>query len=84
MTLATRQKLALNQPLELTVNAGGLLDALGRPLDGGANAVAILSKGGSTVSIAVPLARSSRLAARAVDAVLQEGFRPDGRSGAGG
>jgi len=32
--LVTRKPLVLNPPLRLTLNAGGLLDSLGRPLDG--------------------------------------------------
>ncbi len=34
VTLVTRNPLVLNPPLKLTVNAGGLLDMLGRPIDG--------------------------------------------------
>jgi hypothetical protein len=43
VTLITRKPLVLNPPLRLTVNAGRLLDNLGRPLCG--NCVATLSKG---------------------------------------
>ena len=46
VTLTTAKKLTLNPPLRLSVNAGGLLDNLGRPLDGngqpGGNFVTIL------------------------------------------
>ena len=66
VTLTTRKALVLKQPLKLTVNATSLLDALGRPLDGGVNFVATLSKNGATVTSAVPLDRASRLSGRAV------------------
>ena len=55
VTLRTRSPLVLNPPIELTIKAVRLLDALGRPLDGnysgqsGANFVAVLSKGGISV-----------------------------------
>jgi hypothetical protein len=71
----------LNLPLELTVNAATLLDALGRELDGddsgqsGANFTAVLSKAGTTVTSARPLARLGRLSSHAVDAVLEAGLR---------
>ena len=56
VTLVTRKKLALNPPLELTVRAASLFDALGRELDGndsghsGANFTAVLSKAGTRVT----------------------------------
>ena len=56
VTLVTRTALASNPPLQLTITAARLLDALGRPLDGndsgqpGANFVARLSKTGVTVT----------------------------------
>jgi MBG domain (YGX type) len=62
VTLVTRKKLALNPPLELTVRAASLLDALGRELDGndsghsGANFMAIFSKAGTSVTSAMALA----------------------------
>ncbi len=37
VTLTTRKALVLNPPVKLTVNAAGLFDLLGRPLDGGMN-----------------------------------------------
>ncbi len=58
VTLLTSKKLALNPPLDLTVHASSLLDALGRQLDGngsghqGANFTAVLSKSGTTVTSA--------------------------------
>ena len=58
VTLLTRKKLALNPPLKLTVKAAGLLDALGRELDGndsgqpGANFTAVLSNAGTKVTSA--------------------------------
>jgi hypothetical protein len=50
VTLLTRKALVLNPPLELTVRAASLLDALGNPLDGGVNSVATLTKTGATVA----------------------------------
>ena len=44
VTLTLRKSLALSAPLELTVKAAGVLDALNRPLDDGANFVAILGR----------------------------------------
>jgi len=76
VTLTTRKALVLSPPLKLTVKAASLLDVLGRPVDGGANIVATLSKSGATVTSAVPLVRASGLSARALDAVLGAGFRP--------
>jgi len=55
VTLFTRKPLAFNPPLQLTIIAANLLDALSRPLDGnnsgqpGANYVATLSKSGITI-----------------------------------
>ena len=52
--LVTRKPLVLNPPLKLTINAAGLLDTLGRPLDGdhdgqpGGNFAASLRKNGVT------------------------------------
>ncbi len=77
VTLTTRKALVLSPPLHLTVTAAGLLDALGRPLS--TNYVATLTKGGATVSSAVPLVQAKGLSGRVVDAVLGEGFRPEAR-----
>ncbi len=77
VTLTTRKALVLNPPLELTITAAGLLDALARPL--GANYVAKLTKGGATVASAVPLVKAKGLSAAVVDAVLGAGFRPETR-----
>ena len=77
VTLLTRKKLALNPPLDLTVQAASLLDAQGRQLDGnnsgrpGANFTAALSKAGATVTSA----RIGGLSSHAVDAVLAAGLR---------
>jgi hypothetical protein len=49
VTLMTRKALVFSSPLQFTVKAAGLLDAMGNPLDGGANAVFILSKSGATM-----------------------------------
>jgi hypothetical protein len=76
VTLTPRKPLVLNPPLTLTVEALGLPDALGRPLDLGTNFVAVLSDSGVTIPSAVPLVRSSGLTAAAVDAVLEAGWRP--------
>jgi len=50
VTLTTRKPLVLNPPIKLTVVAASLLDTLGRPLNGGTNVVATLSKTGVTVN----------------------------------
>jgi hypothetical protein len=81
VTLRTRKTLALNPPLELTVKAASLLDALGRELDGndsgqsGANFMAVLSKAGTSVTSARALARIGGVSAHAVDAALEAGLR---------
>ncbi len=81
VTLLTRKTLALKPPLELTVKAASLLDALGRELDGndsgrsGANFTAVLSKAGTSVTSTRPLARIGGLSSHAVDAVLEAGIR---------
>ena len=77
VTLTTRKALVLNPPLKLTGKALNLLDALGRPLNGGVNFVAVLSKAGITVTSAAPLARPIGLTAAAVDAVLETMARPE-------
>ena len=83
VTLLTRKKLALNPPLDLTVKATSVLDALGRELDGndsgqpGANFTAVLSKAGTSGTSARALARIGGLSSRAVDAVLKAGLRGD-------
>ena len=51
VTLTTRNALVLNPPLKLTGKALNLLDALGRPLNGGVNFMAVLSKAGTTVTM---------------------------------
>ncbi len=51
VTLTTRKALVFSSPLEVTVKAAGLLDAMGNPLDGGANAVFMLSKSGATMTM---------------------------------
>ncbi|MFI5461177.1 MAG: MBG domain-containing protein, partial [Isosphaerales bacterium] len=81
VTLTTRKPLVLNPPIKLTVVAASLLDTLGRPLNGGTNSVAILSKSGASVTNAVSLARTDRLSVHAVDALLEAGFSPDLRRG---
>ena len=53
VTLTTRKPLVLSPPLELTVKATSLLDALGRPLNSGANMEATLKKSGGVVMSAV-------------------------------
>lgn len=58
VTLTTRKALVLSSPLKLTVSAGGFLDAQGQPLDGGMTVVALLSKGGSTVTNAATFMRA--------------------------
>jgi hypothetical protein len=62
VTLLTRKPLALNPPLDLTVKAASLMDALGLALDGdnsglsGASFTAVLSKSGTRVTSARALA----------------------------
>jgi hypothetical protein len=73
VTLTTKKALVLNPPVQLTVKAGSLLDSYGRPLDGGTNSVAVLSKSGVKVTSAVPLVRSRALH---IDALFARG---DGR-----
>ncbi len=78
VTLLTRNPLVLNPSLLLTVRAASLLDALGRELDGndsgqsGTNFTAVISKAGTSVTSARPLARIARLSSQAVDAVLEK------------
>jgi len=79
VTLTTRKALVLNPPLTLTIKAAGLLDALGRPL--ASNGVAKLTKGGATITSAVPSVQARGLSAHTVDAVLGAGFRPSGKKG---
>jgi hypothetical protein len=74
VTLTTSKALALSPPVELTITAAGLLDALGRPLS--ANYSATLSKVGTPViPTAAALLRASALSGEAVDAVLDGGLR---------
>ena len=80
VTLLTRKTLALNPPLELTVKAPSLLDALGRQLDGndsgqpGANFTAVLSKAATKITSASALAQVGGLPSRPVNAVLEAGL----------
>jgi hypothetical protein len=80
VTLLTRKPLALNPPLELTVKAASLQDALGLELNGddsglpGANFTAVLSKSGTRVTSARALSRFGVLSSEAVDAVLAAGL----------
>ena len=75
LCLVTRKKLALYPPLELTVRAASLLDALGRELDGndsgrsGTNFTAVLSKAGTSVTSARALAQKAGVSSHAVNAV---------------
>ncbi len=71
--LTTRKALVLNPPLNLTITAAGLLDALDRPL--GSTYAATLKKVGAPVTPTVPLVRARALSAEVVDAVLGAGFR---------
>ncbi len=81
VTLLTRKTLSLSAPLDLTIQASSLLDALGRELDGndsgqpGANFTAVLTKGGTTVTSAREKVRIGGLSTHAVDAVLAAGLR---------
>jgi predicted outer membrane repeat protein len=65
VTLFTRRTLALNTPIDLTVKAASLLDALDRELDGndsgqpGSNFTAVLRKAGTSVTSARALAQKS-------------------------
>jgi hypothetical protein len=60
LILTPRKRLVLNPPIRLTVLAAGLLDAEGRPLDGGENLTVVLSPSGARVTNAVPLIGVSR------------------------
>ena len=78
VTLTTAKKLVLNPPLRLTVNSGGLLDILGRPLNGngqpGGDFVATLTPAGATVESAVVLSQERAFRDDVVDAVLESEF----------
>jgi len=76
VTLTPQSPFALKKPVELVVNETppfGLQDTLGRFLDGGKNAVAILGNGGVTIEALVVRTAAARpaLAPSAVDAVLE-------------
>ncbi len=73
VTLVPRKALVLSSPIELTINAAGLLDALGRPLNNGTNVVAVLSKSGVTLNAPTMIRADVRLAldSSAVDAVIE-------------
>ncbi len=81
VTLLTKKTLAQSLPLDLTIKAASLRDALGRELDGndsgqsGANFTAVLSKAGTSVTSARALLREGGLSTHAVDAVLEAGLR---------
>ena len=74
VTLTTVKKLVLSPPLLLTVRTAGLLDTLGRPIDGDhgaqteANLVALLSKGRAAI-----LGVATSPSASSVDALLEGG-----------
>ena len=76
VSLLTRSTLVLTDPLKLTVNGSGLLDTLGRQIDGGDDgqpggyAVAVLTSRGATVTSAVPAAMQAKPSARLVDELL--------------
>ncbi len=78
VTLTPKKALVLNPPEQLTINSSGLLDGLGRALDGnddglpGGKFIATLSKKGITTA-RVGGGPSSRLAAAAVDHLLDQG-----------
>ncbi len=84
VTLTPQSPFALTKPVELVVNGtppSGLQDTLGRFLDGGKNAIAILSKGNVTIeALALSPADARRaLVPSAVDAAIE---RDGDRSGA--
>jgi hypothetical protein len=75
VTLTPKKAFALSKPVQLVVNAtppSGLQDTLGRFLDGGTSAVALLSKGKTTIETAARTAGDLRLAQirAAIDIVL--------------
>jgi hypothetical protein len=72
VTLTTSKALVLSPPVDLTITAAGLLDALGRPL--AANYTATLTTIGALVKPTVTLARVEGLSADAVDAALAAGW----------
>ena len=77
VTLTPKKAFALTKPVQLVVNGtppSGLQDTLGRFLDGGTSAVAILSaKGKVTIDAVAENPAGARLALKpsAVDAVLE-------------
>ena len=85
VTLTTRKTLVLSPPLELTIKAAGLLDALGQP----ARWQRLWSVGHKFRGHSyqerlhederVELARTRKLSAPAVDALLAAGYRADFR-----
>ena len=85
VTLTPKKALVLNPPEQLTINSSGLLDSLGRALDGnddglpGGKFIATLSKQGITTA-RVGGEPSSRLAAPAVDHLLDQGALRTARS----
>jgi hypothetical protein len=58
--------------LQLTITASFVLDAQGRPINGGQNYAATISPGGAVVAAAAAVP-ADRIAARAVDALLADG-----------
>jgi hypothetical protein len=76
VTLTPKKAFALTKPVQLIVNGtppSGLQDTLGRFLDGGTSAVAILTKGKVTIDAVAENPAGVRLALKpsAVDAVLE-------------
>jgi hypothetical protein len=76
VTLTPKKAFALTKPVQLVVNGTpptGLQDTLGRFLDGGANAVAILTNGKAKIDAVAEIRSGLRLALKpsAVDAVLE-------------
>ncbi len=74
VTLKTSKPLVLSPPLNLTIEAAGPHDPLGLPL--ASNVVAKLTKGGGTITSAVPLVEARGPSARVIDDLLSAGFRP--------
>jgi hypothetical protein len=71
VTLIPRGKLNLRKREKLAVNASLVTDTLGRPIDGGTNYVAVISKSRVTVGAVAAVRRQCELVAAAVDALLE-------------
>ncbi len=74
VVLRTVKKLSLSPPLQLTIQTPGVLDSLGRTLGG--SLVATISRKGGKISAVVRPQIAAVPTAIAVDALLEQEFRP--------